>query len=102
MNVGLVFLAALVTALATGLGALPLLFNRHIHDRGLGLATAVAAGFMLGASAGLFWEGGNVVCCERLPARSSAQGSSSSAGVCSAIGERSDSASSAEPTLAER
>jgi zinc transporter, ZIP family len=60
VNVGLVFLAALVTALATGLGALPLLFNRHIHDRGLGLATAVAAGTMLGASAGLFWEGGRV------------------------------------------
>lgn len=60
MNVGLVFLAALVTALATGLGALPLFFGRHIHDRGLGLATALAAGFMLGASAGLFWEGGRV------------------------------------------
>lgn len=59
MNVGLVFLAALVTALATGLGALPLLFNRHIHDRGVGLATAVAAGTMLGASAGLCWEGAN-------------------------------------------
>ena len=40
MNVGLVFLAALVTALATGLGALPLVFGRHIRDRGLGLATA--------------------------------------------------------------
>jgi zinc transporter, ZIP family len=59
VNVGLVFLAALITALATGLGALPLLFNRHIHDRGLGLATAVAAGTMLGASAGLCWEGAN-------------------------------------------
>ena len=59
MNVGLVFLAALVTALATGLGAKPLLFNPHIHDRGVGLATAVAAGTMLGASAGLCWEGAN-------------------------------------------
>ena len=57
MNVGLVFLAALVTALATGLGALPLLFGRQIRDRGLGSATALAAGFMLGASAGLFWQG---------------------------------------------
>ena len=57
MNLGLVFLAALVTALATGLGALPLLFGRQIRNRGLGLATALAAGFMLGASAGLFWEG---------------------------------------------
>ena len=60
MNAGLVFLAALVTALATGLGALPLFFGRRIHDRGLGLATALAAGFMLGASAGLFWEGGRI------------------------------------------
>lgn len=60
MNVGLVFLAALFTALATGLGALPLFFGRHIHDRGVGLATALAAGFMLGASAGLFLEGGRV------------------------------------------
>ena len=57
MNVGLVFVAALVTALATGIGALPLLFGRQIRDRGLGLATALAAGFMLGASAGLFWQG---------------------------------------------
>lgn len=57
MNVGAVLLAALLTALATGLGAIPLLFGRQIHGRGLGLATAVAAGFMLGASAGLFWQG---------------------------------------------
>jgi zinc transporter, ZIP family len=57
VSIALVFLAALFTALATGLGALPLLIGRRIHDRGLGLATAVAAGFMLGASAGLFWQG---------------------------------------------
>jgi zinc transporter, ZIP family len=59
MTVEAVFLAALVTAVATGLGALPLLLGR-IQDRGVGLATAVAAGFMLGASAGLFREGGAV------------------------------------------
>ena len=57
MNVAAVFVAALITALATGLGALPLLFGRQIHDAGVGIATAVAAGFMLGASAGLFWQG---------------------------------------------
>jgi ZIP family zinc transporter len=57
MSVASVFLAALLTAVATGLGALPLLLGTRIHDSGLGLATAVAAGFMVGASAGLFWEG---------------------------------------------
>jgi zinc transporter, ZIP family len=57
MSVATVFLAALLTALATGLGALPLLLGRRIDGRGVGLATAVAAGFMVGASVGLFWEG---------------------------------------------
>jgi zinc transporter, ZIP family len=57
VSVATVFVAALITALATGLGALPLLFGRQIHDAGVGIATAIAAGFMLGASAGLFWQG---------------------------------------------
>ena len=57
MSVAAVFLAALLTALATGLGALPLLLGRRIERGGVGLATAVAAGFMVGASVGLFWEG---------------------------------------------
>jgi zinc transporter, ZIP family len=56
MNVAAVFVAALVTALATGLGALPLLLGRRIEGL-LGLGTAVAAGFMAGASVGLFCEG---------------------------------------------
>lgn len=56
MSVATVFVAALLTALATGLGALPLLLGRRIEGRGLGLSTAVAAGFMVGASVGLFWE----------------------------------------------
>ena len=56
MSVATVFLAALVTALATGLGALPLLLGRRI-ERLLGLGTALAAGFMVGASLGLFREG---------------------------------------------
>ena len=56
MNVVVVVGAALVTALATGLGALPLLLRRHAAAR-MGLATAGAAGFMLGATAGLVWEG---------------------------------------------
>jgi zinc transporter, ZIP family len=57
MSVATVFLAALLTALATGLGALPLLLGRRIERGGVGLATAVAAGFMVGASIGLFLEG---------------------------------------------
>jgi zinc transporter, ZIP family len=56
MNVAVVFLAALLTAAATGLGALPLLLGRRIEGL-LGLGTALAAGFMVGASAGLFREG---------------------------------------------
>ena len=56
MNVATVFLVALVTALATGLGALPLLLGHRIEGL-LGLGTAVAAGFMAGASVGLVWEG---------------------------------------------
>jgi zinc transporter ZupT len=52
-----VFAAALATALATGLGALPLaLTHRDIH-RWLGPANAVACGVMLGASASLLLEG---------------------------------------------
>jgi zinc transporter, ZIP family len=57
MSVATVFFAALVTAFATGLGALPLLLGRRIEGRGLGVATAVAAGSMIGASVGLFREG---------------------------------------------
>jgi ZIP family zinc transporter len=59
MSVATVFLAALVTALATGLGALPLLLGRRI-ERLLGLGTALAAGFMVGASLGLFREGADL------------------------------------------
>lgn len=57
MNVAVVLGAAFLTALATGLGALPLLYRRRGVAPRVGLATAAAAGFMLGASAGLLWEG---------------------------------------------
>jgi zinc transporter ZupT len=55
-----VFLAAAATALATGLGALPLLFFRGAGRSALGAANAAAAGVMLAASAGLAWTGGDM------------------------------------------
>ncbi len=57
MSVWLVFLCALITALATGLGALPFFFLRKVSKRVLGLASAVAAGLMLTASFQLIHEG---------------------------------------------
>ena len=52
-TVATVFVAALVTALATGLGALPLLFVRSAGRVVLGASNAVAAGVMLAASLSL-------------------------------------------------
>jgi zinc transporter ZupT len=52
-----VFLYGLVTALATGLGALPFAFARSVSPRLLAYANAVASGLMLGASFGLVSEG---------------------------------------------
>ena len=48
---------AMLTAIATGLGALPFLFVRAVGDRRLGAANSLAAGLMLAASAVLLWEG---------------------------------------------
>jgi zinc transporter ZupT len=53
----LVGAVALVTALATGLGALPFAWFATDLDRWLGAANAVASGVMLGASASLLIEG---------------------------------------------
>jgi ZIP family zinc transporter len=57
MSAVVVFVAALATALATGLGALPFAFKRHGLRRWLGPANAVASGVMLAASASLLIEG---------------------------------------------
>ena len=48
---------ALLTALATGLGALPFLFVRTVSARTAAYANAIAAGLMLGACFGLLSEG---------------------------------------------
>jgi hypothetical protein len=47
-----VFVAALATALATGLGAIPFAFVREMSARVIAQANAIAAGLMLGASFG--------------------------------------------------
>jgi zinc transporter ZupT len=52
-----VFIAALITALATGLGALPLLFLRDASERTLGAANAFAGGLMLAATQLLIVKG---------------------------------------------
>lgn len=56
-DVLLVFLYALATALATGLGALPFLFVRSVSGRVIAYSNAIAAGLMLGASFGLVSAG---------------------------------------------
>lgn len=57
LSVLTVFLAALLTALATGLGALPLLAMRRVTPRLQAIGTALAAGLMLAASFSLITEG---------------------------------------------
>lgn len=57
MEAAWVGIAALLTALATGLGALPFAFGT-MSRRWLGASNAIAAGFMLSASGALLIEGG--------------------------------------------
>jgi zinc transporter ZupT len=56
-ELGVVIIASLGTALATGLGALPLIGGRSVSRRALGIAAGVAAGIMLAASFRLINEG---------------------------------------------
>src|SRR6056297_3587193 len=59
MEVGLitVIIAALITAIMTGVGALPFLFAKELSDHWVGWSNAVAAGLMLAASHSLIAEG---------------------------------------------
>jgi ZIP family zinc transporter len=54
-----VFLFALLTAVTTGLGAVPFAFAKRPTRRWLGASNAIAAGLMLAASFGLIYEGVN-------------------------------------------
>lgn len=55
-----VFLYATMTAVATGLGALPFFFIKDISPSLLGKSNAAASGLMLAASFSLIMEGYNV------------------------------------------
>lgn len=52
-----IFLAALITAVATGLGAIPFFFVKEMSRWWISISDAVAAGLMLGASHSLINEG---------------------------------------------
>jgi zinc transporter ZupT len=52
-----VFLLAMLTAVATGVGALPFLFVKDMSRGWLGISNALASGLMLAASFGLIYEG---------------------------------------------
>jgi len=55
-----VFVAALLTAVATGLGALPFSFTRAVRPEAVAWANALASGLMLGASFGLVAAGSEI------------------------------------------
>jgi ZIP family zinc transporter len=56
-EVTIVFVYALITAVATALGALPFIFVRELSDRTIAYANAIASGLMLGACYSLVAEG---------------------------------------------
>jgi zinc transporter, ZIP family len=55
----LVFVYALITAITTGLGAIPFAFVRTVSPKMVAYANAIASGLMMGASFGLVAEGSN-------------------------------------------
>jgi zinc transporter, ZIP family len=57
MSLWVITLAALLTALATGLGALPFAFVDKVDERWIGRSGVIAGGLMTGASIGLIYEG---------------------------------------------
>lgn len=57
VNIWTVLIAAAITAIMTGAGALPFLFFRRVNGRLLGYSNAAAAGLMLAASHSLIAEG---------------------------------------------
>lgn len=59
-GLALVAFAALATAVATGAGALPLLFLRSASDRVMGTSSAIAGGLMLAATQMLLLEGADL------------------------------------------
>ena len=60
VNLWTVLLAAMLTALATGVGALPCRWVRQVDRWWLGVSTALAGGLMLGAAHSLIAEGWNL------------------------------------------
>lgn len=59
-NILTIFLAASLTAIVTGLGALPFLFIKKLNRWWLGIFQASTAGLMLGASHNLIHEGAHL------------------------------------------
>lgn len=57
ISVWTVFAAAMITAIATGLGALPFLFIRSLSPYWISIANAMAGGLMFAATHGLVAEG---------------------------------------------
>lgn len=60
VNLLTVFIAALITALATGVGAIPFFFVKKINPWLIGAASAAAAGLMLSASFSLILEASEI------------------------------------------
>lgn len=52
-----IFIYALITAIATGLGALPFAFKKNFSKKQQALAHAIAAALMITASFGMVYEG---------------------------------------------